>query len=243
MNKKFTLIELLVVIAIIGILTSLLLPVLSKSRKSARITHCTSNSKQLAMATYIYSTDNKRFYPAPTVGGYDWDDLISSYLGLTWSDANQLDFITEAESSPILTCPLDDSDLWPGTWTKSYTANNYMENNNAAPGVIGGGWGGPVSRSVTEVTSSSNTVIFSEFWNINNFQGGGSAWFSVIGGDTYLNAFNDPGSDDGKALVAHGNFKANITMCDGSVQAMSGFRLIDGGSAGNYRNTLLDATK
>ena len=89
MNKKFTLIELLIVIAIISILLSLLLPVISKARKTARIASCSSNTKQIFTATYSYSTDNKSYYPAPTApwGGLDWDDLISSHLGLTWSDA------------------------------------------------------------------------------------------------------------------------------------------------------------
>ena len=59
MNKKFTFIELLIVIAIISILVSLLLPVISKARKTARIAICSSNTKQIFTATYSYSTDNK----------------------------------------------------------------------------------------------------------------------------------------------------------------------------------------
>ena len=44
--KRFTLIELLVVVAIIGILTSLLLPVLGKTRKQATAASCKSKIKQ-----------------------------------------------------------------------------------------------------------------------------------------------------------------------------------------------------
>ena len=56
---EFTLIELLVVVAIIGILLSILLPSLHRSRESARQVICLSNMRQTGIATYNYSKDNK----------------------------------------------------------------------------------------------------------------------------------------------------------------------------------------
>ena len=56
--RFFTLIELLIVIAIIGILSSLLLPSLTKAREEARSVTCKSNLRQMGIGTQIYSTDN-----------------------------------------------------------------------------------------------------------------------------------------------------------------------------------------
>lgn len=61
--KKFTLIELLVVVAIIGILVSILLPSLEKSREVARQAVCLSNLSQLAKASITYTLGNDGFFP------------------------------------------------------------------------------------------------------------------------------------------------------------------------------------
>ena len=77
----FTLIELLVVIAIIGILASLLLPVLSRSKERGSRTACMNNFKQIMLATTIYAHDSMDKLP-PSNGG------VSPAPGWLYTDPN-----------------------------------------------------------------------------------------------------------------------------------------------------------
>ena len=61
MKRGFTLVEMMVVIAIIGILVSMLFPALQAVRQSARKTKCSSNLRQLILATLTYETARQQF--------------------------------------------------------------------------------------------------------------------------------------------------------------------------------------
>ena len=63
-TRGFTLIELLVVIAIIGVLASLLLPALSRAKRSARSVACLSNLHQIGLALDLYVQENNDRLPS-----------------------------------------------------------------------------------------------------------------------------------------------------------------------------------
>ena len=78
MRRWFTLIELLVVVAIIGILASMLLPVLSKAKKQALHASCISQLKQHGTGHAIYQGDYDEYFP--DFGGTPFIDTYGRYI-------------------------------------------------------------------------------------------------------------------------------------------------------------------
>ncbi|MGO8699030.1 MAG: type II secretion system protein [Limisphaerales bacterium] len=163
-RQGFTLIELLVVIAIIAILASLLLPVLSKAKKSAKDTGCISNMKEIGVAIALYNSDNREAYPNDMEGEYEMP-FVGEWRLLSPSIAtNQASFYL---------CPADNAkDAWniqnatlrelinPRLllWPSSYYPYLSFYNPDSCSTVSGGcnpGLLTPTLRHVTEVRSPS----------------------------------------------------------------------------------------
>lgn len=73
--RAFTLIELLVVIAIIAILAAILFPVFAQAKSAAKSSAALSDTKQIALASVMYSNDYDDATPLNTV--YDWSTYPS----------------------------------------------------------------------------------------------------------------------------------------------------------------------
>ncbi|CAM3176352.1 DUF1559 domain-containing protein [Rariglobus hedericola] len=112
-TAAFTLIELLTVIAIIGVLASIIIPVIGRVRESAKSSRCTNNLRQIGLAIQTYSSEHKGSLPATGFFGVssyynrdarNFQNSLLTYLDLkpasTWSTA-----VDQSTYSPIFECP------------------------------------------------------------------------------------------------------------------------------------------
>ena len=112
-RRQFTLIELLVVVAVIAILAAMLLPVLSKTRRQAKMTLCMNNLRELGLGLTMYASDSDDYYPRRTIGEH-WlgprHALFFKPPGLTLDDRPQyasylnLDITMDCPLSPVGSC-------------------------------------------------------------------------------------------------------------------------------------------
>lgn len=109
-STGFTLVELVACLAVIGVIISLLVPVLASSRQSAWSAKCLSQLRQIGVAFELYKTNSREHYPfaddsvnVPD-GRVEPVTLLSSILGVEPPRATAPD--TTNESLPWR-CPAD----------------------------------------------------------------------------------------------------------------------------------------
>ena len=99
-QEGFTLIELLVVVAIIGILTALLLPVLSTAKERARRITCATNLRQINAGVRMYCDDSDDVSPSSKTNHvwFYYKELMQGYVGLGNAATNE---------NELFVCPSD----------------------------------------------------------------------------------------------------------------------------------------
>ncbi|AQQ09850.1 PilD-dependent protein PddA [Sedimentisphaera cyanobacteriorum] len=113
-NNAFTLVELLVVISIIGLLTGILMPVLSVAREQGRCVVCKSNLKNIGFALRVYLDDYEGKMPSadPYPGSYGqksqhWfmNSVLLKNMGLEVLKDEDGELIGPGKERSVLTCP------------------------------------------------------------------------------------------------------------------------------------------
>ncbi len=89
-RQGFTLIELLVVIAIIALLLSILMPALQKAKRQAQAVVCSSNLRQIGLATNLYAQEWDNFIPRGSwsATGPWWFSQFLPYVGHESNDGD-----------------------------------------------------------------------------------------------------------------------------------------------------------
>ena len=142
-ESGFTLIELLVVISIIGVLASLLLPVLAKAKAKVKMAQSANNLKQIRLGIKMWSDgmfdgQNPEYYGRPgwkpSVGGQKWDQWDNFWMHKSViNNGNnhkilKSPFTVEINQSGTLTWP-----SWGSANTCWKWPNNYQGINDGKP--------------------------------------------------------------------------------------------------------------
>ncbi|MGN6554353.1 MAG: cysteine-rich CWC family protein [Verrucomicrobiota bacterium] len=218
-DPAFTLIELLVVVAIIGILASMLLPALARSRTSAQRIRCVGNLRQLGIATQLYWSDNREncfwWKTGATNGGmlywFGWISSSGPEGGRTF-DATQGALFPYLQGRGVETCPSFAVDLPQFKLKASSSTYGYGYNLNlSAPHNVA-----PVNTA--NISEPTETLLYADAAQVNDFQPPASRANPMIEEWYYVSAATDFSSPN---YYPNGHFrhaqKANVILCDGHV--------------------------
>ena len=217
-SQSFTLLDLLIVIAIIAILAAMLLPALSRARKTALQISCTNNLKQIHYGTVNYQDGNGEFICngnirglvlGGTVSNY-WKDRIAHYITGKPVGVPGVPGWIKANTLKTMQCPAE-----PNPLSYNYTCYGPNLELTGSDWKVSTDW----MRKISSVTSPSKAFHIAEIGNsprvdvykFNYFRHGGIYRKSPVDADPSTS--ND--------VVYGSDAKTNALYFDGHVQLKS----------------------
>ncbi|HWL52280.1 MAG TPA: prepilin-type N-terminal cleavage/methylation domain-containing protein [Chthoniobacteraceae bacterium] len=218
----FTLLELVITLVIVGVLTSLLFPLLKGARESGDAGRCTSNLKQIGVAVGSYMNDHQGTFPVSRLQ-YTMDKNGSKKTVSFLPDLlKRLDYLPVEEINAVWWCPGDR--LRPEKMRKySYGLNQQLGGGKANPLT----WDGQPNPEydaryarLSGVVAPLSRIIYAVDYVDRRDEG---KWSSVVTGGCWpLKAKSSPEADlmiNQIDMTRHGK-RANALFLDGSVRAL-----------------------
>jgi prepilin-type N-terminal cleavage/methylation domain-containing protein/prepilin-type processing-associated H-X9-DG protein len=213
-DTAFTLTELLVVLVIIGILASLLLPTLGRSKSSAQRIRCVSNLHQLGLAAHMYWDDSAgwcfRYGGTVTNGGqlYWFGWIGPGPEGQRPFDATQGALYPYLQGRGVELCPafryfLPQVKLKASGATYGYGYNLFL----SAPA-------GQAPVAVNQLRRPSGTTLLADAAQVNTWQTPASAANPMLEEWYYV----DSSTNQPNGHFRHSQ-RAVVVFCDGHLDA------------------------
>jgi len=125
--RLFTLIEMMVVIAIIAVIAALLVPAVTKARDKVRTTQCSSNIRQVMIATLMYLEGNDDVFP-PQYWAYDALLYCPNRVETVTQYGNYQCYVEPyAESMEVFMCPSSSQAEPKARFAYDYAGNTLMD--------------------------------------------------------------------------------------------------------------------